>query len=497
MRLPFAFIGIICSSEVAMSDVRVRFAPSPTGYLHVGGARTALFNWLFARKTGGTFVLRIEDTDVERSSAEMVEGILVGMKWLGLDWDEGPFHQSDRLDIYRAKAQSLIDSGHAYRCFCSQDLLKSKREAAAAAKTSLNYDRTCLKCPPDQIQSRLAAGEPHIIRFRVPDKPSTSFKDIVFGNIDIQNETIEDFVLLRADKHPTYHLSVVVDDIDMRITHVVRGADHISNTPKQVLLYEAFGAALPQFAHVPLILGPDKSRLSKRHGATSVIAYKDMGFVPEAFRNFLALLGWSPDTNSHGVREIFNTEELIQAFALDGISRNNAVFNLDKAVWFNWEYIKAMPYSELIPLVRVELEKAGLWKSQYETSEWFKQVLDLLRARARMLGDFVSQGRPYFSDEFEFDPKAVEKNLKKEPALKELLPELAKRFDALQEFNLEMTEQTLRALADERDVKAGIVINAARTALTGSAVSPGIFEVIVALGKERVVKRLNAASLMV
>ncbi|HZS48998.1 MAG TPA: glutamate--tRNA ligase [Blastocatellia bacterium] len=478
-----------------MSEIRVRFAPSPTGYLHVGGARTALFNWLFAKKTGGTFVLRIEDTDVERSSDEMVEGILIGMKWLGLDWDEGPIHQSNRLDIYRAKAEELINSGHAYRCFCSAEELKAKRETAAAEKRDFKYDRTCLNLSDDEAQSRLTAGQPYLVRFRVPDRQSTSFNDIVFGKIDIQNETIEDFALLRPNGHPTYHLSVVVDDIDMRITHVVRGADHISNTPKQVLLYEAFGSALPEFAHVPLILGPDKSRLSKRHGATSVMAYKDMGFVPEAFRNFLALLGWSPDPKTYGTREIFNTEELIQAFNLNGISHNNAVFNMDKAVWFNWEYIKSMPLSELIPLVRAELEKANLWKPEYENSNWFAQTVEMLRARTRMLPDFVSQGRPYFSDEFEFDPAAVEKNLKKDPALKELLPELAKRLDAVQDFNLETTEQALRAFAEERGVKAGLLINAARTALTGSAVSPGIFEVIVAIGKERTTRRLASAPL--
>ena len=475
-----------------MSSIRVRFAPSPTGYLHVGGARTALFNWLFARKVGGTMVLRIEDTDVERSSTEMVEGILIGMKWLGLDWDEGPYYQSQRLDLYRAKAEELIASGHAYRCFCSQEELKAKREAAAAEKRSFNYDRTCLNLSPDQIEAKLRATDAYVIRFRIPDSPSTSFDDIVFGKIEIQNETIEDFVLLRSDKHPTYHLSVVVDDIDMRISHVVRGADHISNTPKQVLLYQAFGSPLPQFAHVPLILGPDKSRLSKRHGATSVISYKDMGFLPEAFRNFLALLGWSPDSKSAG--EIFNTHDLIQAFSLEGISHNNAVFNLDKATWFNSEYIKSIPLADLIPHVRIELEKNGLWKDEYENSEWFGQIVELLRPRARLLPDFATAGRPYFSDEFEFDPKAVEKNLKKEPALKELLPELANRLNEIQDFNLETTEKALRDFADERAVKAGLLINAARTAITGTAVSPGIFEVMVAIGKERTVKRSIAAT---
>ena len=248
---------------------------------------------------------------------------------------------------------------------------------------------------PNQIEEKLAGSETFVVRFRIPDAPSTSFQDIVYNKIEIQNEAIEDFVLLRSDKHPTYHLSVVVDDIEMRISHVVRGADHISNTPKQVLLYQAFGATLPQFAHVPLILGPDKSRLSKRHGATSVMSYKDMGFVPEAFRNFLALLGWSPDSKEYGDREMFDTADLIQAFTLDGISHNNAVFNVDKAVWFNSEYLKSMPSPELIPLVQFELEKAGLWKAEYENDEWFGQIVDLLRPRARMLTDFVSAGKAF------------------------------------------------------------------------------------------------------
>lgn len=474
-----------------MTAIRVRFAPSPTGYLHVGGARTALFNWLLARQTGGTFVLRIEDTDVERSSEEMVEGILVGMRWLGLDWDEGPYFQSERLEMYRAKATELIEAGHAYRCFCAPEELKAKREAAAAEKRAYKYERTCLTLTPDQIDSALAAGRPFAVRCRVPDRPATSFTDSVFGQIEVQHESIEDFVLLRSDGHPTYHLSVVVDDIDLRISHVVRGADHISNTPKQVLLYEAFGATLPQFAHVPLILGPDKSRLSKRHGATSVLAYKDQGFVPEAFRNFLALLGWSPSAKVYGDREIFNTADLIEAFTLEGISHNNAVFNLDKAVWFNTEYLKTLPLAELQPLVQTELEKAGLWQDEYATSEWFAQTIELLRPRTRMLADFATNGRPYFSDEFEFDPKAVEKNLKKEPALKELLPELAQRLAALPTFTLESTEQAVRGLAEERGVKAGLLINAARTALTGSAVSPGIFEVMIAVGQDRTVRRLK------
>src|SRR5208337_2390487 len=334
------------------SSPRVRFAPSPTGYLHVGGARTALFNWLFARHFGGTLILRIEDTDFERSSEEMVEGILEGMRWLGLTWDEGPFFQSQRLDLYRETAEKLLASGYAYPCFCTKAELEQRRAEAVAAGRPPMYDRRCRTINPAVAAQRRAAGEASALRFAVPDGGSTGFDDAVFGRVEFSNAEIEDFVLLRSDGVPTYHLSVVADDLDMRITHIIRGADHVSNTPKQKLLYEALGAPLPVFAHVPLILGPDKTRLSKRHGATSVIAYKDEGFLPEAFRNYLALLGWSPPDST---KEIMSDQELIALFSLEGISHSNAVFDRTKLEWLNAEYIRAMPVEalseRLLPIV--------------------------------------------------------------------------------------------------------------------------------------------------
>jgi glutamyl-tRNA synthetase len=477
-------------------DTRVRFAPSPTGYLHVGGARTALFNWLFARRQGGTFVLRIEDTDVERSSEQMVEGIIEGMRWLGLEWDEGPYFQSERLATYRQRAQQLVESGHAYYCFCSPEALAAKREQAASEKRAWKYERTCRTLTAEQAADQIAAGQSRAIRFKVPLQATIHFTDQVFGPIEIQTESIEDFILLRSDGHPTYHLSVVVDDADMRITHVIRGADHLSNTPKQILLYQAMQLEPPVFAHVPLILGPDRSRLSKRHGATSVTAYRDLGFVPAAMRNFLALLGWSPGNTD---RELFTTSELIELFSLDGISKTNAIFNYDKALWMNAEYIRSMSATELAPLVRIELEKENLWREEYavENRGWFSEVTDLLKVRARTLRDFVAAGRPYFSEEFPFDQAAVEKNLKKHPILKQLLPELADGYERLDPFDLQTTEATLRELAEQQAVKAGLLINAARTALTGSAVSPGIFDVIVALGRSRTVRRLRHAASMI
>ncbi len=476
---------------------RVRFAPSPTGYLHVGGARTALFNWLFARHTGGTLILRIEDTDFERSSEEMVKGILTGMRWLGLNWDEGPFFQSQRLDLYRATAEKLLASGHAYYCFCTKEELEQRRTAAVAAGRPPMYDRRCRSIAAADAVVRKAAGEPCAVRFAVPNGGVTAFDDAVFGRVEFANAEIEDFVLLRSDGIPTYHLSVVADDIDMYLTHIIRGADHISNTPKQVLQYQALGAALPVFAHVPLILGPDKTRLSKRHGATSVIAYKDMGIVPEAFRNFLALLGWTPGTEHTGpdgkAREIFSSDDLIHLFSLDGISKSNAVFNNDKLAWFNTEYIRAYDAQKLLPLIREEWTAAGFMPDRSEVD--ILAAIDLLKPRARNLKDFATTFRAYFSDLFDYDPAAVAKFLK-DGATRAFLVQLAQRYAETPEFTEASTEQTLRAFADENQIKAGMLINGARVALTGQAVAPSLFAVMVALGKERVVARLSTAELI-
>jgi glutamyl-tRNA synthetase len=468
---------------------RVRFAPSPTGYLHVGGARTALFNWLFARHFGGTFILRIEDTDFERSSEAMIDGILDGMRWLGLNWDEGPFFQSQRLDLYKQTADKLLASGHAYSCFCTKAELEQRRTEAAAAGRPPMYDRRCRSIEREIAAARKAAGEACAVRFAVPDGGATSFDDAVFGRVEFSNAEIEDFVLLRSDGIPTYHLSVVADDLDMRLTHIIRGADHISNTPKQVLQYRALGADLPVFAHVPLILGPDKTRLSKRHGATSVIAYKDMGIVPEAFRNFLALLGWTPGSE-HKDREIFSPDDLIQLFSLDGISKSNAVFNNDKLAWFNTEYIRAYDAKKLLPLIEEEWAAAGFTPDRSPAD--ILSAIDLLKPRARNLKDFATAFRAYFSDVFDYDPTAVAKFLK-DGATRAFLVQLAQRYAETPEFTEASTELTLRAFADENRIKAGMLINGARVALTGQAVAPSLFAVMAALGKDRVVKRLAAA----
>src|SRR5262245_61461213 len=496
-----------------MSQMRVRFAPSPTGYLHVGGARTALFNWLFARHQGGTMVLRIEDTDIQRSSEEMVRGILEGLVWLGLDYDEGPFFQSDFAGKHREAVAQLLATGHAYKDFTpkeerSESEIKQLIADAARQPKQLNPYRDV---KADEVARLEAEGKPYVVRLRVPEEGKTEFEDAVYGHQERDFHDIEDLVLLRSDGHPLYNLSVVVDDIEMRISHVIRGQDHLSNTHKQILIYKALGQPVPQFAHLPLILAPNKGKLSKRkHGeVVSVTTYRDAGFIPDAFVNFLALLGWSPEGTD---REIFSRKELIELFSLEAIHKSNAIFNFDekderhwtdqKALWMNAEYISNMPLGDLLPMVRSRLEEAGIWKEEFagERADWFAKTADLIRARFRTLVEFVTFGRCYFVDDlsYEFDAAAVKKNLQKDSALRNLLPLLAERLASVEPFNHEGVEQSVRAFADEQGVKAGLLINASRTALTGQSVGPGMFDVFVAVGRQRTVQRLrNAAQFVV
>lgn len=479
---------------------RVRFAPSPTGYLHVGGARTALFNWLFARRHGGIFVLRIEDTDVERSSWDMVEGILDGLRWLGLEWDEGPkvggsygpYFQSERLDRYRAMAERLVAEGHAYYCYCTQEALKARREAAERAGLGWKYDRACRALSAREVAARERDRAPRAVRVRVPDG-DVCFDDLVHGPIAFDGGNIEDFVVLRSDGHPTYHLSVVVDDVEMAITHVVRGDDHISNTPKQVLIYRALGAPPPRFAHVPLILGPDKKRLSKRHGATSVMEYARRGYLPEAMVNFLALLGWGPGTN----QEVFTRDELVAAFALEGISGGNAVFNAEKLDWFNVQHMARLAPDELARRLRPSFEGAGLWDEAYlgDRHAWFFAVLELIRPRAKRLTDFVEVGNFFFSEMVQYGSAAVDKHLRA-PGMRGHLAALGAAFASLPAFDPMAIEAALRATAEARGVKAATLIHATRVAVTGKTASPGLFEVLALVGRERVRARLEAAGRM-
>ena len=484
-----------------MTPFRVRFAPSPTGYLHVGGARTALFNWLFARRHGGAFVLRIEDTDAERSSAAMVDGILDGMRWLGLDWDEGPgvggphqpYFQSQRFARHREMADRLVASGAAYYCYCTQDDLKAKREAAERAGGGWLYDRTCCALTADEIASREQEGRPRAIRLRMPAGP-LQFDDSVHGSIEFDGATIEDFILVRSDGHPTYQLSVVSDDVEMKISHVIRGDDHISNTPKQIALYQALGAMVPTFAHVPLILGADKKRLSKRHGATSVTEYASRGYLPEAMVNFLALLGWSPGS---GDRELFSRGELTEVFDLQGISGGSAVFDTDKLDWFNQQHLGRLTAGELLIRLQPYFESAGLWDASFlgDRQAWFFAVLEQLKPRAKRLDEFVGIGRFFFTDALDYDEAAVEKHLRA-AGIREHLEVLDESFASLVVFDAASTESALRHVADSRGVKAGTLIHAVRVAVTGKTVSPGLFEVLALVGRERTHRRLVAAILL-
>jgi len=490
--------------------VRVRFAPSPTGYLHIGAARSALFNWLFARKMGGKFLLRIEDTDLQRSTEESTRSIIEGLEWLGLDYDEELVFQSDNAEKHRAAARQLVEEGKAYRDFTPKEAREDKSvkqeiaeraraQAAEGVDQRSNPFRDLTKAESD---ARAGAGEPFAIRLKVSREGQSRFADIVYGEQERTHSEIEDLVLLRSDGHPLYNLSVVLDDIGMGITHVIRGQDHLTNTHKQILLYKAFSAKVPEFAHLPLILAPNKAKLSKRkHGeVVSLTAYRDRGFVPAAFRNFLALLGWSPPDG----QEIMTREEMIERFSLEGIGRANAVFNFqendprhwtdDKALWMNAEYIRTMPLEELLPMVKAELRSEKLWREEYDDDEraWFEKTVELIRQRFFTLKDFSSQGRAYFSDDFDFDEAAVSKNLKKEPRLREWLPALADRLEQVATFSAANAEAALRQFADELGVKAGLFINAARTMLTGQAVGPSMFEVFEIMGRERSVNRLRS-----
>ncbi|MGD9560771.1 MAG: glutamate--tRNA ligase [Pyrinomonadaceae bacterium] len=545
-------------------SVRVRFAPSPTGYLHIGSARTALFNFLYARHTGGKFLVRIEDTDLARSTDESTRSILDGLAWLGFSPDEEIVFQSNNADKHRAAANRLLDEGKAYRDFTPKEapvdgsVKEAIKERARAQGGEKNMrDNPYRDLPAAESDMRATDGEPFAIRLKVPDvrtgsdsdwaSPAgkTSFEDQVYGLQERDYAETEDLVLLRSDGHPLYNLAVVCDDIEMGITHVIRGQDHLTNTHKQILIYEALGSTPPTFAHLPLIMAPNKGKLSKRkHGeVVSMTTYRDAGFLAAAFRNFLALLGWSASEE----REIYSMEELIEKFSLEGVHRSNAVFNFkendprhwtdDKAIWMNAEYIRTMPLEDLLPLVKQELKSAKLWREEYEDSppyqggvaaasadgvvlphehgsrEWYEYTIDLIRARFFTLKDFSAQGRAYFSEDYDFDPAAVEKNLKKFPELREWLPELADRFEA--EFqssppyeggvdaalggrggSLAFTEANIetvvKAFTEEKGTKLGVIMNGARTLLTGVAVGPSMLSVFEVIGLERTLMRLRS-----
>jgi len=460
-------------------SVRTRFAPSPTGALHIGSVRTALFSYLFARHHGGAFVLRIEDTDRERSTAESVRDILESLGWLGLAWDEGPYHQSERMALYRARAEALVAAGAAYRCWCTPEELEARRQAARAAGRRPIYDRTCRErtAPP-------AGRTDHALRFRTPLAGETVIDDHVKDRVVFQNAELDDFIIVRSDGVPVYNFCVVVDDHDMRITHVIRGDDLLASTPRQVLLYRALGATPPEFAHVPQILGPDKDRLSKRHGATSVLAYRDMGYLPDAVVNYLARLGWS-----HGDQELFSREELIAHFSLENVGKSAGIFNPEKLEWVNFQYMKATPAPALADLLAPFLERAGL--PVPADRAWLARVVETLRERAKTLVELAEFCRFYLVDAITPDPTGAARHLT--AAVAPALADLRQRLAALPRWGATAIEGAFQATLAAHGLKLGALAQPVRVAVTGGTVSPGIYEVLDVLGRERTLARLAAA----
>ncbi|NLV24749.1 MAG: glutamate--tRNA ligase [Deltaproteobacteria bacterium] len=464
-----------------MSKVRVRFAPSPTGYLHIGGARTALFNFLFARRHQGTFVLRIEDTDTVRSTQESVDEILKAMRWLGLSWDEGPFYQSGRFPLYKEKVQQLLRQGKAYRCYCTPEELEQKREQAMAEGRKPKYDGTCRNLKESREE------KPYVVRFRSPESGVTTFEDLIKGAISFHNDELDDIIIQRTDGTPTYNFVVVVDDVEMGITHVIRGDDHVNNTPRQIHMYEALGAALPAFAHVPMILGADKTRLSKRHGATSVMAYEEMGYLPEALVNYLVRLGWS-----HGDQEIFSLEELIEKFSLENVGRSAGVFNPEKLLWLNSHYIKNGDSRRLGGLLQRHLERMGLAVPRPEV---LPDVVVLFRERDKTLEEMAKNAAFLFRDKPELDEAAAEKFLV--AANRGLLEAIILHLERCDPFTHDALEDCIGRVMAETGLKMGKVAQPVRVAVTGGTVSPSVFAILPILGREETLKRLRAALAMI
>jgi len=459
-----------------MAEVRVRFAPSPTGYLHIGGARTALFNWLFARNKGGKFILRIEDTDKERSTEESINAIIESMKWLNLDWDEGPYFQSERYEMYKKYAQELLAQDKAYKCYCTPQELREKRERAQKEKRKPKYDGTCR-----ELKKEL--DKPYAIRFKTPQEGITRLNDLIRGEITFKNEELDDLIIIRSDGSPTYNFTVVIDDHDMNITHVIRGDDHLNNTPKQILFYQAFGWDIPEFAHVPLILGPDKQRLSKRHGAMSVMAYHDMGYLPQAVVNYLVRLGWA-----HEDQEIFTIDELVEKFSLKGLGKSPSVFNIEKMTWVSGQHMKMTNTESLKKLVLPFLQDLGF---SAKPDDKLSLLIDACKERSKTLVALAEWMTFYYSDSIEYDPKGAKKFLNLKGA--EVLKILEKELSSLDKINNEIIEKIFERITEKLNVRMVEAAQTARMALTGKTVSPGIFEVINILGKERTIHRIQDA----
>ncbi len=461
--------------------MRVRFAPSPTGFLHIGGARTALFNWLYARNLKGTFILRIEDTDRTRSTEEYIDAIIEGMKWLALQWDEGPYRQTDRFDVYRSYVNKLLEEGKAYHCYCSPEELEARRQEALAQGRTPKYDGRCrsLKEP--------VPGRTPAVRFKMPQEGYTVVDDMIRGMVEFENSQLDDLIILRSDGTPTYNFTVVVDDVDMKITHVIRGDDHLNNTPKQMQLYSAFGYPMPKFAHLPMILGADKTRLSKRHGATSVMAYHEMGYLPDALINYLVRLGWS-----YGDQEVFTREELIKYFSFENVGKAAAVFNPEKLLWLNQQYIMALSSESLSELVVPFLGKENLIaEGQPLDMGWLARAVKTLQERAKTLVELAKLLRYYITEYVEYDEKAKDKFLNEKSL--NLLSELKEMLGGLSDFSHASVEEVFRSIIEKHGIKLGKLAQPVRVAMTGGTESPGIFDVLEIAGKEKTMKRLQRA----
>ena len=482
--------------------VRVRFAPSPTGLLHIGSAHTGLFNWLFARREKGRFLLRIEDTDTARSRPEWVDAIFEVLEWMGMDWDEEVVYQSQRFDRHVARARALVDSGAAYRCYYLPEELEAKKKEALAAGRSWRNDRRYADITDGEAHALEAEGRKPVIRLKIPEG-KTVFQDRILGEIAVENETIDDFVIVRSNGTPLYHLAVVVDDVDMNVSHVIRGIDHVTNTTKHIHLFRALGVELPEFAHLPSILGEDKKKLSKRHGAVSVSEYRDAGYLSDAVVNFLSLLGWQTGDD----QEFFTRAELMERFSLDQVHKRDTVFDLRKFEWLNGQHIMALSNEELWTLAKPFLKRAGLigggqsgGQTDVDSDErpvdhaYAMEVIGLLRERCRTLADFAVQGRFFFTDELEYNPKAVRKHWSKDPdAVAARIGWLRDEFAALAEFDTEAVEEVVRNLSEREGLKAAQFIHPCRLALTGEMAGPSLFHLIATLGKEACVDRLEKA----
>lgn len=480
-----------------MSEVRVRFAPSPTGYLHIGGARTALFNWLFAHKMGGKLILRIEDTDTERLKEDSVSQILTSLKWLGINWDEGPevggdcgpYYQSERLPIYQKYAEQLLEQGKAYYCFCSSADLEAQREKQRAAKQPFRYARTCRDLPVEEAKARAAAGEPYSVRVKIPVEGTITVHDLIHGDVTFNMDQFDDFVIVKSNGMPTYNFAVVVDDHLMGMTHVLRAEEHLSNTPKQLLIYEALGWEPPKFGHMPMILAPDRSKLSKRHGATSVEEFRSQGYLAEAIVNYLTLLGWGPGDE----RELFTLQETVKLFELEQMSKKAAIYDTKKLTWMNGQYLSELPLEKILPEAKPFFIKDGFvtedWFAEHE--EYFAKLLDVVRVRVKTLQEVADAASYFFQDVTEYDPKGVAKHFKPESV--GLLEQCIAAVEADEVYDLASTEAAYNKIAADNELALGKVIHPTRLALTGRTVSPGMFDVMVLLGKEKTLERLHKA----